>query len=205
MFRVYKNMFRLINRQTIRKELNVFNKARVGSAFPIKITTTLCSYTFNNRYSTFDDGSFNKYLALTILGWLGFADEDEEKESELIMTLKRSVLATQREQYDKAEQLLHIALRLAQQQQNEQGVVYCYDLMANLAMNRLELDKAEKLFVTVLQMLLSKGIEQNDLKVCRTQLHITKVTLITSGDPHKLKTSQNISFKGRRRKSRNGV
>lgn len=83
------------------------------------------------------------------------------------MTLKRSVLATQREQYDKAEQLLHIALRLAQQQQNQQGVIYCYDLMANLAFNRIELEKAQKLFVSVLQMLLATGTKQDDLKVCR--------------------------------------
>lgn len=154
-----------MSKSTTGKEFYIFNKPRVGRAFPIKMTTGLCSYTICSRYSAFDYKTFNKYLALTILGWLGFADEDEEKESELIMTLKRSVLATQREQYDKAEQLLHIALRLAQQQQNEQGVVYCYDLMANLAMNRLELDKAEKLFVTILQMLLSKGMQQDDLKV----------------------------------------
>lgn len=110
--------------------------------------------------------NYNTLLALSILGWLGFVDEDENKESELIMTLKRSVLASRREQYDKAEQLLHIALRLAQQQQNEQGVVYCYDLMANVAFDRLQLAKAEKLFVSVLQMLLSSGTKQDDLKVC---------------------------------------
>lgn len=102
---------------------------------------------------------------LSILKWMGFDDGDEKKESELIMTLKRAVLSTQRGEFDKAEQLLHIALRLAQQQQNSQGVLYCYDLMANLAMERLELDKAERLFVSVMQMLLSDGAEQDDLKV----------------------------------------
>lgn len=108
------------------------------------------------------------YTALSILSWLGFVDDDEQKESELIMTLKRSVLATNREQYDKAEQLLHLALRIAQQQQNEQGITYCYDLMANVAFNRYELDKAEKLFVNVLQRLLSTGTSQDDLKVSTT-------------------------------------
>lgn len=108
------------------------------------------------------------FLALSVLSWLGFIDEDEEKESELIMTLKRAVLSKKREQYDKAEQLLHIALRLAQQQQNEQGITYCYDLMANVAFDRYELDKAEKLFVSVLQRLLSGGTSQDDLKVSLT-------------------------------------
>lgn len=53
----------------------------------------------------------NVVFALSILTWLGFTKDDEEKESELIMTLKRAVLCTQREQYEKAEQMLHIALR----------------------------------------------------------------------------------------------
>lgn len=167
MFRIYKTiLFNLINKRAVtNRALNTLNRPPllITRAFlmrPVK----LHSIPFTN-HNTFNCHNFNKYLALTILGWLGFVDEDEEKESELIMTLKRSVLAMQREQHDKAEQLLHIALRLSQQQQNEQGVIYCYDLMANLAMNRLQLDKAEKLFVTVLQMLLSSGLKENNLKV----------------------------------------
>ncbi|KAJ8921109.1 hypothetical protein NQ315_015907 [Exocentrus adspersus] len=114
-------------------------------------------------------------LALSILTWLGFTKEDEEKESELIMTLKRAVLCTQREQYDKAEQMLHLALRLAQQQQNEQGVLYCYDLMANLAFDQYQLDKAEKLFVSVMQILFSKGFAEDDLKVIHISLKLARI------------------------------
>lgn len=102
---------------------------------------------------------------ISILSWLGFASEDEEKESELIMTLKRAVLCMNREQFAKAEQLLHIALKIAQDQQNEQGIVYCYDLMANLAFDQQIFDKAEKLFVEVLKSILSKGTKQDDVKV----------------------------------------
>lgn len=132
------------------------------------------SIPFNFNRQKYSDEGIPKYknvgsktaLALSLLTWLGFTKEDEEKESELIMTLKRAVLCTQREQYEKAEQMLHLALRIAQQQQNQQGILYCYDLMANLAFDTLELDKAEKLFVTVLQMLLSQGMEDDNLKVC---------------------------------------
>lgn len=105
-------------------------------------------------------------LCSSILTWLGFSKEDETKESELIMTLKRSVLSIQRKEYVKAEQLLHLALRLAQEQSNPEGVLYVYDLMANLAMERNQLEKAEKLFVNVLQKLLSSGLQQEDMKVC---------------------------------------
>ncbi|CAG9772013.1 unnamed protein product [Ceutorhynchus assimilis] len=115
-------------------------------------------------------------LSLSILTWLGFTKDDEEKESELIMTLKRAVLCKQREEFQKAEQMLHLALRMAQQQQNQQGILYCYDLMANLAFDCLELDKAEKLFVVVLQMLLGNGTPQDDLKVIHISLKLARIS-----------------------------
>ncbi|XP_008193607.2 tetratricopeptide repeat protein 19 homolog, mitochondrial [Tribolium castaneum] len=115
-------------------------------------------------------------VGLSLLSWLGFEKDDEEKESELIMTLKRAVLCTQREQYEKAEQMLHLALRLAQQQQNQQGVIYCYDLMANLALDTFQLDKAEKLFVSVLQLLLGGGLDQKDLKVIHISLKLARIS-----------------------------
>jgi len=114
-------------------------------------------------------------FCLSILTWLGFSKDDEDKESELIMTLKRAVLCTQREQYEKAEQMMHLALRIAQQQQNEQGVLYCYDLMANLAFDTYDLNKAEKLFVSVLQMLLGDGMAQDDLKVIHISLKLARI------------------------------
>ncbi|CAH0557843.1 unnamed protein product [Brassicogethes aeneus] len=114
-------------------------------------------------------------FALSILQWIGFSEEDKDKDSELIMTLKRAVLCTQREQYDKAEQMLHLALRLAQQQQSQQGIIYCYDLMANLAFERFELEKAEKLFVVVLQLLLGTGLEQENLKVIHVSLKLARI------------------------------
>jgi hypothetical protein len=42
--------------------------------------------------------------------------------------------------------------------------------MANLAMDTFQLDKAEKLFVNVLQILLGRGMDQKDLKVCPLSL-----------------------------------
>ncbi|CAH1183678.1 unnamed protein product [Phaedon cochleariae] len=114
-------------------------------------------------------------ICLSLLSWLGFTEEDEDKESELIMTLKRAVLCKQQEKFDKAEQMLHLALRIAQQQQNDQGVIYCYDLMANLAFDQNQLDKAEKLFKYVLQILLGKGVEQESLEVIHISLKLARI------------------------------
>lgn len=119
--------------------------------------------------------SIKLFLTLSVLQWLGFEKDDEEKESELIMTLKRAVLCTQREQYDKAEQMLHIALRLAQQQQNKQGILYCFDLMGNLAFDTFQLEKAQKIFVIVMQMLLESGVKEDDNKMVHVSLKVARI------------------------------
>ncbi|XP_064111457.1 uncharacterized protein LOC135218944 [Macrobrachium nipponense] len=84
-------------------------------------------------------------------------DEEEEKkqESELIMMIKRGVLAIQRAELNKAEQLLHVALKTAQETQNHQAVTYIYDLLANVAYQKEEYSKAETLFKEVLKRVLA--------------------------------------------------
>lgn len=75
-------------------------------------------------------------ISSSILSFFGVdkTEEDKEKEeAELIMTIKRGVLSSLRSEFDKAEQLYHLALRNAQTMKNEQAVTYIYDLMANLA------------------------------------------------------------------------
>lgn len=94
-----------------------------------------------------------------------FSKDDETPEDKLIMNIKWSILYIQRGEYQKAEQMLHLALRMAQDLQNKDGITYVFDIMANLAMEQDEWKKAEKLFVTVMQRLLADGYAQDDIKV----------------------------------------
>ena len=64
-------------------------------------------------------------------------------------------IALQGGELNKAEQLLHVALKMAQDTINQQAVTYIFDLLANLAYQREEYPKAERLFKDVLQRLLS--------------------------------------------------
>lgn len=77
-------------------------------------------------------------ISSTIMSYLGIekkkSEEDLAKEEEeLIMAIKRGVLSSLRNEFDKAEQLYHLALRNAQMLKNEQAITYIYDLLANLA------------------------------------------------------------------------
>ncbi|BES88949.1 Tetratricopeptide repeat protein [Nesidiocoris tenuis] len=113
---------------------------------------------------------------VSVAGFLNlFHRKEEEEESELIMTIKRAVLMIQRDEFKTAEQLLHVALKLAQEQQNDEGVTYIYDLMANLAFAQGEFGKAEKLFVQTMQRVIASGTPQDDIKVVHMSLKLAKI------------------------------
>ncbi|XP_032592606.1 tetratricopeptide repeat protein 19 homolog, mitochondrial isoform X1 [Drosophila grimshawi] len=96
-------------------------------------------------------------------------DAEETPETKLVNTIKRSIICIQNEQYDKAEQMLHLSLRMAQDLQSSHGITYVYDIMANLAMEREQFKKAEKLFVDVMKRLMSDGHTEDSPKI----LHIS--------------------------------
>lgn len=94
-------------------------------------------------------------------------EEENTPEGKLIMTIKRSILCIQQNQMKRAEQMIHLALRMAQDMHSDDGITLCYDIMANLAMEREQFEKAEELFVAVLKRLLQNGTAQDDIKVSK--------------------------------------
>lgn len=88
-------------------------------------------------------------------------------EDQLKSILKRTILSIRKGEFNKAEQLAHLALRTAQDIQSYDGITLCYDIMANLAFEREQYEKAQKLFESVLQRLLQNGVAQDDTRVCK--------------------------------------
>ncbi|KAJ9580804.1 hypothetical protein L9F63_024020, partial [Diploptera punctata] len=85
------------------------------------------------------------------------------------------ILLIQKEEYKKAEQMLHVALKIAQEQQNNDGITYIYDVLANLAFEQRDYKKAEKLFVTVMQRLVSQGVPQTDNRIVHMSLKLANM------------------------------
>ena len=71
--------------------------------------------------------------------------------------------------------MLHLALRQAQTIQHEKAITYIYDLMANLAFDMGDFKKAEALFVSVMQRVLSSGATQDDLRIVHMSLKMAKI------------------------------
>ncbi|XP_013187609.2 tetratricopeptide repeat protein 19 homolog, mitochondrial [Amyelois transitella] len=114
-------------------------------------------------------------LGFSLFTWLGFQTK-LSAEDELILTLKHCVLFIQRTEYEKAEQLLHVALRQAQQIHHQIGITYIYDIMANLALEREQLDKAKDLFVAVTQRIMADGATEDDSRVVHLSLKLARVS-----------------------------
>lgn len=114
-------------------------------------------------------------LSFSIFTWLGFK-EKVSAEDELIHTIKHCILFIQKEEFDKAEQLLHVALRQAQQIRHELGITYIYDIMANLALQKEHLDKAKQLFVAVAQRIMAAGAQEDDFRVVHISAKLARVS-----------------------------
>lgn len=112
-------------------------------------------------------------LSFGLLVLLGL--EEAEEESELVTTIKRAILLMKKDKHEEAEKMLHVALRMAQDTQNQNGITYVYDVMANLALTQKQYDKAEKLFTSVMQRLMSTGVQESDNKVLHISLKLAKI------------------------------
>lgn len=71
--------------------------------------------------------------------------------------------------------MLHSALMLAQDEKDEDGITYVQDVLANLAFQTRQYEKAEKLFVSVMQRLLAKGEKQDSNKIIEISLKLSKI------------------------------
>ncbi|XP_071577542.1 tetratricopeptide repeat protein 19 homolog, mitochondrial [Temnothorax nylanderi] len=114
-------------------------------------------------------------LPTLILNYIYDIENTDEEVPEVIMTIKRAVLLIQKGECDKAEQMLHVALHQAQTVQNYDAVTYIYDVMANLAFDTGNYRKAENLFVSVLQRLMSNGAAEDDIRVVHISLKMAKI------------------------------
>lgn len=66
-----------------------------------------------------------------MLIFLGLVEDNEKRESPLILNIKRGILAKQRRQYQQADVHLHIALKMAQDLSDRQAETYIFDVLAD--------------------------------------------------------------------------
>ncbi|EDM04701.1 rCG35424, isoform CRA_a [Rattus norvegicus] len=102
-------------------------------------------------------------------------DATDEAEAEIIQLLKRAKLSIMKDEPEAAELILHDALRLAYESDNKKAITYTYDLMANLAFIRGQLENAEQLFKATMSYLLGGGMKQEDNAIVEISLKLANI------------------------------
>ena len=75
----------------------------------------------------------------------------------------------------KGEELLHIALKMAQDIHHYNGETYIFTLLASLAFQQEEYLKAENLYKTVIQRQINKGIGEEENGIIEMSLKLAKI------------------------------
>uniref|UniRef100_A0A8C9CBG2 Tetratricopeptide repeat protein 19, mitochondrial n=1 Tax=Phocoena sinus TaxID=42100 RepID=A0A8C9CBG2_PHOSS len=104
-----------------------------------------------------------------------------DAEAEIIQLLKRAKLCIMKDEPAEAELILHDALRLAYKSDNKKAITYTYDLMANLAFIRGQLENAEKLFKATMSYLLGGGMQQEDNAIIEISLKLATIYAAQNG------------------------
>ena len=114
-------------------------------------------------------------LQAGFLGWLGLTSPPVEEEDDLTLAVKRGILAIQEGDLARADRLLHIALKMAQDSGREEAITHIFCLMGNLAMERNFPGQAERLLKTVVQRLIAAGEPSDSNSVVEISLKLAQI------------------------------
>ncbi|XP_042713899.2 tetratricopeptide repeat protein 19, mitochondrial isoform X3 [Chrysemys picta bellii] len=110
--------------------------------------------------------------------------EEETKEGDsagtedtIIFLLKKAKLSIMKGELEEAERILHEAVRLSHQSDNKKAIIYTYDLMANLAFLRGQLDSDDNAIIEMSLKLASIYAAQNQHKLALAGYEFCILTL----------------------------
>merc|ERR1719339_404408 len=114
-------------------------------------------------------------LQAGLLGWLGLTSPPVEEEDDLTLAVKRGILAIQEGDLARADRLLHIALKMAQDGGREEAITHIFCLLGNLALERNFPGQAERLLKTVVQRLIAAGEPTDSNSVVEISLKLAQI------------------------------
>lgn len=141
-----------------------FRQSSSGSCprFPVYFATLPTFLAFYQKKD--DDGTATSFLESILpeelIIWWKYKPEPTEMppEDRLKIMMRRTILCIKRAEYIKAEQMAHLALRMAQELQHYDAITFTFDIMANLADSLNQYKKAETLYIEVTKRLVLNGV-----------------------------------------------
>ncbi|XP_071803720.1 tetratricopeptide repeat protein 19, mitochondrial-like [Asterias amurensis] len=160
-----------------KKTFRAYQDASTPSQVGIKNDWNLPPFVSENRRPIYEPTYYAGFACLMCCAFvLGFSFLKKDPDPDTMETLiAKSWIAEGKGNLAEAEELLHEALKLAQDQKHQEGITYIYDQMANLSMRHGNLTKAEGLFQETLKRMISSGTAQDDSAVIEISLKLARM------------------------------
>lgn len=102
--------------------------------------------------------------------------DESKKEDPLVLEIKKGILAMNKGENEKAEFILHSALKMAKDLSNEKAQDYIYVILGDNALEIRDYAKAEKLYKEVIRRLLTNGrAKEDDESVIELSLQLASI------------------------------
>ncbi|XP_072113518.1 tetratricopeptide repeat protein 19, mitochondrial isoform X2 [Mobula birostris] len=132
-----------------------------------------------SRRGSLGSRSGTSLALLATIGIFQWGEKQLASEDEIILLIKHAKLSAAKGELKDAERILHQALHMAQQAQNNQAISYIYCQMANLAFLHGDLLSAERLFKATMSHLLGSGMQQDDNALIEISLKLCNIYATT--------------------------
>ena len=102
--------------------------------------------------------------------------DESKKEDPLVLEIKKGIYEMNRGENEKAEVILHAALKMAKDLANEKAQDYIYVILGDNALELRDFEKAEKLYKEVIRRLLSNGrAKEDDESIVELSLQLASI------------------------------
>ena len=119
------------------------------------------------------------FLMSGLLTWLGItSDPNADHDSNLVTTVKRGILASQEGDFKRAQQILHLALRQANEFDDQAAINHIFCLLAEIAIEMNLFGEAERLYIEVMKRIITGGEAQDSNAIVEMSVKLANIRVI---------------------------
>ncbi|VDP11656.1 unnamed protein product [Soboliphyme baturini] len=136
--------------------------------------------------SLFRQRTFQTPAGFCLLGiWARlFSARKPESSDEVLKLISSARVLVTDKKYEEAAEVLHEALKKAQEQNDQNAINYIYDFLANIYYYLGDLEKAKAVFIDLMSRLLSSGTPKTDCSIVEISLKLADI-YVQEGDLEK--------------------
>ncbi|KRX87116.1 Tetratricopeptide repeat protein 19, mitochondrial [Trichinella pseudospiralis] len=156
-----------------------------------KIPNSLCmlirtQYAGNFRFHFIEWTKRNRSLYLmgvvgTFKSWF-YSVEDDSKRVQITNLVKEAISCLRKKLFEDAIDILHTALRIAEEENDDRAINYIYDLLANIYYEMNVSEKALALFHNLMNRLLSQNVAKDDASIIEISLKMADLYAMMGND-----------------------